>query len=1294
MTSNLSSDVRKCSSSKIILSAARSRFNRGIQELNLFSNNPFWSSALTPAEQIYSTRLYLILILISLLAIISYASLFVRTYDVTLNEFSISDFERLEKRYSTTFKAICSKESIPYSKFLNLSVTFHQICSSSFIEREWIYSLYLSNATSHNVLDFRTFAFSHYRSLSLLCNLAQQTINDNYHSFNSTNLVALLTFSRAQFNDLANVLISNFQNNLLANEKRTAKAISLMIAQNRLMSALRTNYYTYSIPGSASYRTYNAVYLKQNGTNESICDCRLSNNQCTYPAGAFYNWTSRELGKPAQNYPPPLFQIPGLMAGCIPLDAMRQSTLECLYNQSCVDAISFQPKIFRPKALNVSLTAFPLNSTIGSLFDESLFVETWKNQSSFEKYYAACQPQSISYSYKSRFHFGTIITLSLNAFGGLVTVWELITPAIVIIWQRIQWKKQQRQQSTTAEITCVELEIMKMAPKPINEAVTVHVQRTIHNFNLFSSDNKNDPERERFGIIATRLYIFLIIICLIILGFYTSFLKHSHTYTVEKPSLSRFKELHSMYESTLNCPCSRFSMSHARIMSLTPRYHSICSSEFIEDDWLSYFGRVEIDMTIVRFTSADFRVGGQSFFELMRTLCKLSHTTIENALNVFRSNRLVTMNVISNLQFNIETMTRLKRFEQQTIRSFLNLIYLIRSSIKTNQLAEEMMSSTSPASKYINETSKWTFFFRSRHFYTNSCSCGVSDECSRSTGFYFQKRNSSIDILNITIPGLLLGCYAIDSVLLSTLECLYEKNCVKLLVDNYDFDVVGLVRPLNNRAAQIQPLQHENSRFYPNTIISEIVSQAFVEDWINSTNYTSYYERCAPSQCTYTIRKRLNIDILAKMLGFYGGLVIILEIILPLLVRTSLQRWSKHKEKSKPIVSPNNITTDVYRILDTMMDAPCSSPKETNHSFYKTFTSLLSLNLFASDPPLVNKQFQNQEIIATRIYIFLFILCLIVAVIYYGPFNPETELMPIKEPTMDIVNNLHKMNLSSLSCPCSKVAIPYSQILSIKPEYHSICSSEYVSPSYIISLRQKKDNISTALSAHYRLLSSLCQSSHRFIENAKEVFDTFELISVETLTHSSFDSQIQSFISRFISQIPAEYRRTLSFIVGSFSVNQLLHLFRSNWLIDFTDENEQYLLKTFPRNFSLSNCSCTISSNCSEPLIDDIVTGCFPYDGFRLSKFENFSLGKLNDQLFVETWKNTSNYTNYFQICNPLKCQYISSDKNDPIIILTNLLAVYGGLTYGLRLIIGQLLLAYRWWTKHITKKPETNEIS
>ncbi|CAF3839568.1 unnamed protein product [Rotaria sp. Silwood1] len=377
-----------------------------------------------------------------------------------------------------------------------------------------------------------------------------------------------------------------------------------------------------------------------------------------------------------------------------------------------------------------------------------------------------------------------------------------------------------------------------------------------------------------------------------------------------------------------------------------------------------------------------------------------------------------------------------------------------------------------------------------------------------------------------------------------------------------------------------------------------------------------------------------------------------------------------------------------------MINSPSSSSKKTQEVSHEVFKKLLSLNRFANDPSLVEKRFQNQEIIATRIYIILFTLCLIVAIIYYGPFSQETKSITKKYPTINTVNDLRGRNLSSLSCPCSKVAIPYSQIVSIKPEYHSICSSEYVSSSYIIDVRKKKDNISAALSAHYRLLSSLCQSSHRFIENAIEVFDTFELISVETLTRSSFDIQIQSLISTFISQIPANYRHTLSFIVGSFSVNQLLHRFRTNWLIDFTDENEQYILKTFTRNFSSSNCSCAISSSCSESLIGDIVTGCFPYDGFRLSKFENFSLEKLNDQLFVESWKNTSNYTNYFETCRPLQCQYISPNRNNPVIMLTNILGLYGGLTYSLRLIIGESLLAYLWWIQHVTKIPDTNEIS
>jgi hypothetical protein len=83
----------------------------------------------------------------------------------------------------------------------------------------------------------------------------------------------------------------------------------MITAQNQLISALRTNYYIESKPGSRQYDTNNGIYLEENKTDNSTCDCKLRENQCIYPAGAFYNWTLPQLRKPAKNNPPPLFQV-------------------------------------------------------------------------------------------------------------------------------------------------------------------------------------------------------------------------------------------------------------------------------------------------------------------------------------------------------------------------------------------------------------------------------------------------------------------------------------------------------------------------------------------------------------------------------------------------------------------------------------------------------------------------------------------------------------------------------------------------------------------------------------------------------------------------------------------------------------------------------------------------------------------------------------------------------------------------------------------------------------------------
>jgi hypothetical protein len=353
---------------------------------------------------------------------------------------------------------------------------------------------------------------------------------------------------------------------------------------------------------------------------------------------------------------------------------------------------------------------------------------------------------------------------------------------------------------------------------------------------------------------------------------------------------------------------------------------------------------------------------------------------------------------------------------------------------------------------------------------------------------------------------------------------------------------------------------------------------------------------------------------------------------------------------------------------------------------------------------------RHQEILATRIYIILFVASLVVALLYAGPFHQETTTTVINFPTSDIVNDLHTKNLSTLSCSCSNAAIRHSKFLSIIPRYHSICSSIYIKPSYWMDLSEKGDKVSTLLSTHYRVLASLCQTADRTIKSALDVFNSHELITVEPMTRSSFFLQTQALISTFISQIPADYHRTIKFITRSFGVNQLLNVFTSNWKLEFTNEDEQHIIATYPRRFSSSNCTCATSFDCTEQVTENIVSGCFPFDGFRLSKFKNLSLGQLNDRLFVTKWQNKTNYTDYFEACHPLECRYTLPNRNNPVYMLMTILGLYGGeirknslakikkkiylclgLIYALRLVIGESLGACRWLSeKHGQIQTET----
>ncbi|CAF0959993.1 unnamed protein product [Rotaria sordida] len=211
-----------------------------------------------------------------------------------------------------------------------------------------------------------------------------------------------------------------------------------------------------------------------------------------------------------------------------------------------------------------------------------------------------------------------------------------------------------------------------------------------------------------------------------------------------------------------------------------------------------------------------------------------------------------------------------------------------------------------------------------------------------------------------------------------------------------------------------------------------------------------------------------------------------------------------------------------------------------------------------------------------------------------------------------------------------------------------------------------------------------------------------------------------------------------------FHLSFLPTTFNTDWLLEYGDESDGYLIRSVPRVFTNSTCNCMISGACQEPLrigppglfLPGLVVGCLPYDGLRMSTLEcffssscistiltyleyytqmdgsppinfipptvlpinispldnstpsrfpkNTSIGTLLDEYFLEEWKYNVSYEDYFAACAPTHCNFEYVTRNNLLYVATSVLGLYGGLTIGLRFITWNAMWLYRWMTKRI----------
>jgi hypothetical protein len=253
----------------------------------------------------------------------------------------------------------------------------------------------------------------------------------------------------------------------------------------------------------------------------------------------------------------------------------------------------------------------------------------------------------------------------------------------------------------------------------------------------------------------------------------------------------------------------------------------------------------------------NFRKTAISFFQLLDSLCKLSEKYLTDELANIMTKSLINTHVISRLQLNEQIQSIIDQFERNTPFPFLTTLQLIRAMTSDNQIMTVFETNWQWMAPSLNHPDYWGVKLHTNPIvYNGSCNCGLSSQCVEES---------------LTMPGLMIGCYPLESLLKSTLQCLYNVSCFSLI---------------QQVSRSFAPLNDSNlSRYQKNSTVELMLNQLMVEQWNKSIMYEKYYDQCAPLLCSYSyIERRPALQVLILLLELYGGLVIIMNVVALLLV--------------------------------------------------------------------------------------------------------------------------------------------------------------------------------------------------------------------------------------------------------------------------------------------------------------------------------------------------------------------------------------------------------------------------
>lgn len=362
-----------------------------------------------------------------------------------------------------------------------------------------------------------------------------------------------------------------------------------------------------------------------------------------------------------------------------------------------------------------------------------------------------------------------IITNLIGFIGGISKVLIFAVPYIVriicLIFERCHhYRQRQQMQIVDREHRCL-LNRIKFLYQYL-------VQKLLH-INLFSNRKKAIENQEdiRRQSLASKIYIVLLALALIILGFYSSLTYTASIQEINISTVDDYVKLRKKYDnydsvSKFECPCTTLSVTHSSYISqLKPQFHEVCSSYIVSDEWLQTI--FENSIIFDNSLTDAYALKGTDYghYQALKILCNMVKGAVEDTRQSFLNSIQITSHIVDQNQFEQDTITKIQHFQQNLPTNFLRLFKLIRGLNQGNGFISAYMTNWH-AFIVFDFTNRFNILSYNPRYY-DQCNCATTATCHQ--------------LINDSIPGYMAGCVPIEALLQSTLECHYNLSCIQLL---------------------------------------------------------------------------------------------------------------------------------------------------------------------------------------------------------------------------------------------------------------------------------------------------------------------------------------------------------------------------------------------------------------------------------------------------------------------------------------------------------------------------------